>query len=71
VKVKERESGYPELENILALAANALVGNDYLNDLEALRDKVAIQRAIGRKEIPIRRRPEIFVGALPRDIFCR
>jgi hypothetical protein len=52
VKVKERESGYPESEHILALAANAFVGNDYLDDLEALREDVAIQRAIGRKEIP-------------------
>jgi hypothetical protein len=52
VKVKERESGYPESEHILALAANAFVGNDYLDNLEALREDVAIQRAIGRKEIP-------------------
>ena len=52
VKVKERESGYPESEHILALAANAFVGNDYLDDLEALREDVAIQKAIGRKEIP-------------------
>jgi hypothetical protein len=52
VRVKERESGYPESEHILALAANAFVGNDYLDDLEALREDVAIQRAIGRKEIP-------------------
>jgi len=52
VKVKERESGYPESEHILALAANAFVGNDYLDDLEALREDEAIQRAIGRKEIP-------------------
>ena len=52
VRVKERESGYPESEHILALAANAFVGNDYVDDLEALREDVAIQRAIGRKEIP-------------------
>jgi hypothetical protein len=52
VKVKQRESGYPESEHILALAANAFVGNDYLEDLEALREDVAIQKAIGRKDIP-------------------
>jgi hypothetical protein len=52
VKVKQRESGYPESEHILALAANAFVGGDYLEDLEALREDVAIQRAIGRKDLP-------------------
>jgi len=52
VKVKERESGYPESEHILALAANAFIGGDYLDDLEALREDVAIQRAIGRRDIP-------------------
>ncbi len=52
VKVKERESGYPESEHILALAANAFMGGDYLEDLEALREDVAIRKAIGRKEIP-------------------
>jgi hypothetical protein len=51
VKVKEREAGYPESEHILALAANAFMGGDYLDDLEALREDVAIQKAIGRKEI--------------------
>jgi Transposase DDE domain group 1 len=34
------------------LAANAFIGGDYLDDLEALREDVAIQKAIGRKEIP-------------------
>jgi len=52
VRVKERESGYPESEHILALAANAFIGGDYLDDLDALREDVAIQKAIGRKEIP-------------------
>ncbi len=52
VHVKERERGYPESEHILALAANAFIGGDYLEDLEALREDLAIQRAIGRKEIP-------------------
>lgn len=52
VKVKKRESGYPESEHILALSANAFAGGDYLEDLEALREDVAIQRAIGRKDIP-------------------
>jgi hypothetical protein len=52
VKVKRRESGYPESEHILALAANAFVGGDYLEDLEALREDVAIQRVIGRKDLP-------------------
>jgi hypothetical protein len=52
VKVKKRESGYPESEHILALAANAFVGGDYLEDLEALREDVAIQRVIGRKDLP-------------------
>jgi len=52
VHVKERERGYPESEHILALAANAFVGGDYLDDLEALREDRAIQRAIGRKEFP-------------------
>src|SRR4030066_390036 len=52
VKVKQRESGYPESEHILALAANAFVGGDYLEDLEALREDVAIQRVIGREDLP-------------------
>ena len=52
VEVKQRESGYPESEHILALAANAFVGGDYLEDLEALREDEAIQRAIGRKDLP-------------------
>ncbi len=52
VKVKKRESGYPESEHILALAANAFVGGDYLEDLEALREDEAIQRVIGRESLP-------------------
>jgi len=52
VKVKERDSGYPESEHILALAANAFVGGDFLDDLEALREDTAIKLAIGRKDIP-------------------
>jgi len=52
VKVKKRERGYPESEHILALAANAFLGGDYLDDLEALREDVAIQKAIGRTDIP-------------------
>jgi hypothetical protein len=52
VHVKERERGYPESEHILALAANAFVGGDYLDDLEALREDIALQRAIGRQELP-------------------
>jgi len=52
VRVKQRDSGYPESEHILALAANAFVGGDFLDDLEALREDEAIKMAIGRKEIP-------------------
>lgn len=52
VKVKKRERGYPESEHILALAANAFLGGDYLDDLEALREDGAIQKAIGRTDIP-------------------
>jgi hypothetical protein len=52
VRVKERERGYPESEHILALAANAFIGGDFVEDLEALREDVAIQRALGRKDIP-------------------
>jgi len=52
IQVKERESGYPESEHILALAANAFMGGDFIDDLDALREDVAIQRAIGRKDIP-------------------
>lgn len=51
VWVKKRESGYPDSEHILALAANAFVGGDDLEDLEALREDGAIQRAIGRQDI--------------------
>jgi hypothetical protein len=50
--VKERERGYPESEHILALAANAFIGGDFVDDLEALRQDPVIQRAIGRKDIP-------------------
>ena len=52
VRVKQRDTGYPESEHILALAANAFVGGDFLDDLEALREDDAIKMAIGRKEIP-------------------
>jgi hypothetical protein len=52
IQVKERERGYPESEHILALAANAFIGGDFIDDLEALREDVAIQRVIGRKDIP-------------------
>lgn len=52
VRVKKRESGYPESEHILALAANAFVGGDFLEDLEALREDAAIKKVIGREEIP-------------------
>jgi hypothetical protein len=52
VHVKERAAGYPESEHILALSANAFVGGDFLDDLEALREDVAIKKAIGREEIP-------------------
>ena len=52
IQVKERERGYPESEHILALAANAFIGGDFMDDLEALREDAVIQRAIGRKDIP-------------------
>jgi len=52
VKVKKRESGYPESEHILALAPNAFVGGYYLEDLEAFRKDGAIQRIIGSKGLP-------------------
>jgi len=52
IRVKERERGYPESEHILALGANAFIGGDFMEDLEALREDVAIQKAIGRKDIP-------------------
>ena len=69
--MKERERGYPESEHILALAANAFIGGDYLEDLEALREDIAIQKAIGRKEIPDPTTPGIFAGGLPWGISCR
>ena len=43
VHIKQREKGYPESEHILALAANAFLGGDFLEDLEALREDVAIK----------------------------
>ena len=52
VRVKKRERGYPESEHILALAANAFVGGDFLDDLEALRADQALKVAIGREELP-------------------
>ena len=52
VKVKQRESGNPESEHILTLAANAFIGGDYLEDLDALRKGVTIPRVIGRKDHP-------------------
>lgn len=52
VHVKKRESGYPESEHILALAGNAFLGGDYLDDLEALREDTAIRKAIGRNDVP-------------------
>ena len=52
VEVKKRESGYPESEHILTLAANAFVGGDYQEGLEALREDEAIQRANGRMDLP-------------------
>lgn len=38
IHVKERESGYPESEHILALSANAFVGGEYLDDLKSTYD---------------------------------
>lgn len=52
VKVTQRGRGYPESEHILALSVNAFMGGDFLEDLEALREDIAIGKAIGRKEIP-------------------
>lgn len=52
VHVRQRERGYPESEHILALSANAFMGGDYLEDLEALREDIAIGGAIGRIKIP-------------------
>ena len=52
IHVKERESVYSESKHIMALSANAFVGGEYLDDLEALREDVAIQMTIGRKDIP-------------------
>jgi len=49
VHVKQRERGYPESEHILALAANAFVGGDFLEDLEALREDVAIKKVISER----------------------
>ena len=40
IHVKERERGYPESEHVLALAANAFIGGDFIDDLEALREDV-------------------------------
>jgi hypothetical protein len=42
IQVKERERGYPESEHILALAANAFIGGDFLDDLEALREDASL-----------------------------
>jgi hypothetical protein len=79
VKVKERESGYPESEHILALAANAFIGGDYLDDLEALREDVAIQKALGHilqlnrafaeieREVSKRRREKITAWTMDVD----
>ena len=52
IHVKECASGYPESEHILALSANAFVVGDYLDELEALREDVAIQMALRRQHIP-------------------
>ena len=71
VHVKERSAGYPESEHILALSANAFVGGDFLDDLEALREDVAIKKAIGREEIPDHHGwgllPSFFSGTYPAD----
>jgi len=70
IQVKERERGYPESEHILALAANAFIGGDFIDDLEALREDTVIQRAIGRKDIPDPTTAADFCRRLPWVIFC-
>ncbi|MGQ3683542.1 MAG: hypothetical protein ACUBOA_00730 [Candidatus Loosdrechtia sp.] len=52
IHVKEQERGYPESEHIMTLSANGFIGGGFLEDIEALREDVALQMAMGRKEIP-------------------
>ncbi len=71
VKVKQRESGYSESEHLLRLAANAFVGGDYLEDLESLREDVAIQRPLDARIFRTQRRLGISVVGLPWGMCCR
>ena len=47
VKVKERERGYAESENILSLCWNAILGGDCLSDLDVLRGDAGVAELIG------------------------
>ena len=46
IPINERQSGYPKSEYTFALATNAFIVGDFMEDLEALMQDVAIQKAI-------------------------
>ena len=51
IKVKARERGYPEAENILSLCWNSLLGGNCLLDLNVLRSDAGLPELLGVESI--------------------
>lgn len=51
IQVKARERGYPESQNILALAWNLILGGDALRDLDVLRGDAGLPPLLGVEAI--------------------
>jgi hypothetical protein len=51
IRVKARERGYPEAENILSLCWNSLLGGDCLLDLNVLRGDAGLPELLGVESI--------------------
>lgn len=51
IRVKARERGYPEAENILSLCWNSLLGGDCLLDLNVLRGDAGLRELLGVESI--------------------
>jgi hypothetical protein len=64
IKVKSRERGYPESQNILSLCWNLILGGDCLRDLNVLRSDQGLAHLLGVKSILARRRLESFCATL-------
>ena len=51
LRLKDRERGYPESENLMALCLNLILGGDSLRDLNVLRGDAGLCELIGVKSV--------------------